>query len=584
MGLAINTNTTAMNAHRQLAMTSAAQATSTARLSSGYRINSAADDPAGLANSEHLRAQMEGLGQAVNNANDAVNVLKTAEGALGESAAVLRQIRDVAIHASNTGANDTAAAQADQTQIKGAIEALDRIANQTAFGSKKLLDGTGAMSSTVLNPNAVTGATAASSGSSLVAGYADITVTTAATKASKTYSATYADANATVANAGTITINGSSVTVGASDKVQDVLDKINAKTGDTGVTATLTAGGSLKLDQASYGSDKIIAYTESASIFNGGNTDVKAGTDAVATVNQGGTVQSSTTPATAATYTTMGGYGSLSAVPGSGGHSGTMTINGTPIVVGATDTVQNILDNINAQTGTTGVHASLSNGTSGQLKLDQTSTGSNKHINYSESSTIWLGNANVSGTDAVTTTSTVGGTNTTFSAGKGNVLKDAAGDTITLKDGGTTATKALYLSGGALTFQIGANSGETVSTQIGSAKSSALGDATNGYVSQIDVTTAAGAQAAIKIIDSAIQQVSTQRASIGSIQDGIQNTVNALGIAQENITASESTIRDTDMAAEMVKFTRNSIMTQAGVSMLSQANQAPQAILSLLRG
>ena len=465
MGLAINTNTTAMNAHRQLAMTSAAQASSTAKLSSGYRINSAADDPAGLANSEHLRAQMEGLGQAVNNANDAVNVMKTAEGALGESAAILRQIRDVAIHASNTGANDTAAAQADQTQIKGAMEALDRIANQTAFGSKKLLDGSGALSATVLNPNAVTSATAASSGSSLVAGYADVTVSTAATKATKTYATTAYSGGATdtVNAAGTVTINGTAITIGAADKVQDALDKINAKTGDTGVTATLTAGGQLKLDQASYGSDKIIAYTESADIFNGGATDVAVGTDAVATVTQG------------------------------------------------------------------------------------------------------------------TTT-------TTFASGKGNVIKDAAGDSITLKDGGTTAAKALYLSGGAFTFQIGANAGETVSAQIGSAKASALGSATTGYVSDIDVTTATGAQAAIKIIDAAIEQVSTQRASIGSIQDGIQNTVNSLGIAQENITASESTIRDTDMAAEMVKFTRNSIMTQAGVSMLSQANQAPQAILSLLRG
>ena len=465
MGLAINTNITAMNAHRQLQLTSAAQADSTAKLSSGYRINSAADDPAGLANSEHLRAQMEGLAQAVNNANDAVNVMKTAEGALGESASILRQMRDVAVHAANVGANDNAAAQADQTQIKGAMEALDRIASQTAFGSKKLLDGSGAMSATILNPNAVTSATTANTGSSMVAGYADITVTTAATKATGTYATTAYSGGATdaVNAAGTITINGTAVTIGAADTVQDALDKINAKTGDTGVTATLTAGGQLKLDQAGYGSDKIIAYTESADIFNGGNTDVKTGTDAVATVTQGSTT-------------------------------------------------------------------------------------------------------------------------TTFASGKGNVLKDAAGDTINLKDGGTTAAKAVYFSGGSFTFQIGSNAGETISTQIGSAKTSALGDATNGYVSDIDVTTAAGAQAAIKILDSAIQQVSLQRASIGSAQDGLQNTVNSLGIAQENITASESTIRDTDMAAEMVKFTRNSIMNQAGVSMLSQANQAPQAILSLLKG
>jgi len=141
MSLRINLNTAAMDAHRQLQQTDSQLAISIARLSSGFRINTAADDPAGLAISEGLRAQVSGLGQAISNSSDAVNLIKTAEGALAEVHNLLRTMRNLALHAASTGTNDATAIGADDAQIASAQTALDRISTNTQFGTLVLLDG-----------------------------------------------------------------------------------------------------------------------------------------------------------------------------------------------------------------------------------------------------------------------------------------------------------------------------------------------------------------------------------------------------------------------------------------------------------
>ncbi|HET6456290.1 MAG TPA: flagellin [Armatimonadota bacterium] len=143
MSLRINLNAAALNAHRQLQNTDRALAASIEKLSSGFRINRAADDPAGLAISENLRAQVSGLGQAISNSSDAVNLIRTAEGALAEIHNLLRTMRNLALHAANVGANDDTAIAADQAQIDSAVTALDRIATNTQFGTKVLLNGDG---------------------------------------------------------------------------------------------------------------------------------------------------------------------------------------------------------------------------------------------------------------------------------------------------------------------------------------------------------------------------------------------------------------------------------------------------------
>lgn len=272
MSLSVNFNASALNAHRNLSSTQGSLGKSISRLSSGLRVTSAADDPSGLVISEQMRAQADGLGQAIRNANDGINLVKTAEGALNEVHTLLRQMRTLAVHAANGGVNSTDDLAADQQALDDAVESIDRIASQTRFNGKNLLDGS-------------------------------------------------------------------------------------------------------------------------------------------------------------------------------------------------------------------------------------------------------------------------------FSS---------------------------------QTFQVGANSSDTESLSIGNTDAASLG------VDSLDLST--GADDAIAAIDAAITEVSTTRSDLGSFQrNTLESAINSLGIAQENIRASESTIRDVDVAAEMVSFTRNNIMMQAGTAMLAQANQAPQNLLSLLR-
>jgi flagellin len=142
MSLVVNYNDSAFNAHRNLQSTDRMLKTSVQRLSSGLRVNNAADDPAGLVISEQMRGQIEGLTRAVRNANDGVNVIKTAEAALNEVHSLLSQMRGLAVHANNTGVNSTEAVAADQAQLDKAVEALNRISTTTKFNGKALLDGT----------------------------------------------------------------------------------------------------------------------------------------------------------------------------------------------------------------------------------------------------------------------------------------------------------------------------------------------------------------------------------------------------------------------------------------------------------
>jgi flagellin len=142
MSLVVNYNDSAFNAHRNLQGTDRLLKGSIQRLSSGLRVNNAADDPAGLVISQQMRAQIEGLTRAIRNTHDGVNLIKTAEAALNEVHGLLTQMRGLAVHAANTAVNSTEAVAADQAQLDKAVESIDRIASTTKFNGKALLDGT----------------------------------------------------------------------------------------------------------------------------------------------------------------------------------------------------------------------------------------------------------------------------------------------------------------------------------------------------------------------------------------------------------------------------------------------------------
>ncbi len=495
MSLRINTNVTALNALRNLDQTSNAVATSIERLSSGLRINRAADDPAGLIISEGLRAQIDGLNQAISNAQDANNVIKTAEGGLQEINSLLRSIRQLAVHAANTGVNDQNAVQADQTQIASAIASIDRIATQTQFGTKRLLDGTSGISAAVIDTAKVSGIFMGGTfgGVATQNGTVSITVNNAATRAVAIGTATYATINSslslvgggTTGSGGTIVINGQSITVSGTDTVQSLINKINNLASVTGVSADFSAAngsGTIVLSQQNYGSNYQVVEAESSTLIFGTAGTTVAGLNATVTVTASGLV------------------------------------NGVVTSVVATF---------------------------------------------------------------------VGGRSTTDS---GLRLTDTYGNSILLSEAGNSTSvvgaTVARITAGALQFQIGGNAGQTVNASLGNVQTSNLGNTSIAGESlrTIDVTTATGATNAITIVDEAIKQISVLRAQLGAFQTNtLDSTIRYLGIAVENLSASESQIRDTNVAKEVVNLTKNQILQQAGTSVLAQANAAPQQVLALLK-
>ncbi|HEY3269021.1 MAG TPA: flagellin [Armatimonadota bacterium] len=517
MSLRINLNSAAASAARNLAGTDSNLSKSIERLSSGYKINRGADDPAGLVISEKLRAQVSGMAQAISNSQDAVNLIKTAEGALTESNSLLRGMRDLAVHAANLGANDSASVAADQVQINSAIQSLNNISNRTSFGNKKLLDGTASVGLGAI----VGGGGAAGSNS-------DISSVTAASTNS-------AFMNATGDKAVTIHVT------------QDA-----AKAQSTG--AATVAGGAQLSTAAGW-----TATTTSSIKVNGVDlgtfTAAQTGDDVINAINNNATLSQT--------------------------------------VVATRNSVTNRIEITSKQYGSsqgiTVEETMQDTGAAFPLAVNLIGTGSVDlldHNPHTTTSVAW-------GKDIKGTVSGngVGGGTVDFNSGSGFVMKDAAGDAITFSSGmtGKAASNATYTStvtGSGTVFQLGAFADETASVSLASSAANALGTGAStvfASVANIDLTT--NAQEAIKVLDAAISQMSTTRANLGAFQKNVlESNINSLGVAKENISASESAVRDTDMALEMTNFTRLNIMEQAGTAMLTQANQQPQQLLSLLKG
>lgn len=469
----INTNTTALNALYNLNNTGGQLSTSIQRLSTGLKINSGADNPAGLIVATEFQSQIGGITQAIQNSQDALNYSKTAEGALSQVNGLLNQAYSLAVAASNSGVLSADQIQADNTQLQSIMNSITRIAQTTQFGNKNLLDGSAGVTSSVTNSTDVQAVQIGGTfnGQAITANSAvTLTVTTAATQAVVTLSQSLATLGSAV-GADQFTLNGQTFTTSGTSTTQDVLNMINNASGQTGVTATYTTGGPIVLTATKYGTNSSINFADSAAKLNTGAASA-TGTNAIAQVKVG-----------ASTVTFTGGQN---------GYDG-LTL---------TDTYGN--------------------------KITLTESGNNTST----------ANANV-----------------------GQV---------------TTGTSQ---------FQVGANYGQTVNLSLGNFQASSLG---NGVVagsnlSNIDLSNAADSGTAMQVINAAIAQVSSSRGQLGAFEADVLNpNISVLGTAQQNLTASLSNIEDTNVAQEMTNFTRLQILQQAGVSVLAQANQAPQMVLKLL--
>jgi len=281
----INQNVMALNAQRNLNLNTGRVAQSMERLSSGLRINRAADDPSGLVLSESLRVDVSGLDVVQQNVTEGINLVKTAEGALQEVNSLLRQMNDLALDAASTSNNTADTRESLQNQVESAITTINAIAANTKYSGISLLDGSAGTSANLLD---TTNIAAIQLTSTAGAGYADVQVTAVATKAAHAGTTTYASAATAVDNDGAITINGVSVgsfTAAAND-VQDVIDAINLVSDETGVSAAWDTD-HVALAQTSYGSGNGIVLTETADVINGGVAGEAWGTDAAGTVTWG---------------------------------------------------------------------------------------------------------------------------------------------------------------------------------------------------------------------------------------------------------------------------------------------------------
>jgi len=383
MGMTINTNMSALTAYRNLSTTQNEMSKSLEKLSSGLRINRAADDAAGLAISEGLKSQVGGLTVAARNAQDGINVAQTAEGSLGQVQAILQRMRDLAVQAGNDS-NNTDSRTAISTEATQLTQELQRISTSTNFNGIQLLDGT----------------------------------------------------------AGTLKFQ-----VGANGTSDNQIDLNLTTASVSGIVNNLT------------GAINSVDFTVAAATFQGAQTFSETNAD-------GSTTSITTGAFTAGTYSTA----------------------------------SQVADALNADA---------------KFKT---------HFIATESS------------------------------GKVNV-KALSGNDVVIAN--SNATAANGLSGGVLN--------------------------TGGAGSGVQFDTAAHAQAAIGTIDTQIKTVSNARASLGAVQNRLEYTITNLNISKENLTASQSQITDTDMASEMVNFTRSSILSQAGTAMLAQANQANSGVLKLLQ-
>jgi flagellin len=467
MALSLVNNVTSMAAQNSLNKTNSALGKSLERLSSGLKVNRGADGPAALVISEQQRAQISGLRAAMDNTNKAISVVQTGEGALNEINNLLNKVRSLAVDSANTGVNDAGAQAANQAEMSNILTTIDRIANTTQFGSKKLLDGSAGMSGS--STSATVGFTKAT-GETVAGSYA-VAITTAAAKATTDSGAVQAGALATDEN---LSINGTQIKLTAGMNKAQVISKINEFKDQTGVIADAGgAGTATRLISKEYGAGAKIQVV----------SDV------------------------------------ASAVTSSG--FGTTATNVTGTNMAATIT------------GATSV--------------------------------------SISG-DSITATA---------GAAKGLSVKVAAADAISTSTTGATVS----VQSNALTFQVGANAGQTVQIALDKMTTNTLGVGASTAYSSLSGIDTSNSSEALKVIDAAINDVTSLRGRLGAFQQNtLESNSNNLKTTLENTTAAESVIRDTDFASEIANFTKMQTQMQAGSTVLGNANQLTQLVAGLLRG
>lgn len=484
----INNNISAVIANKHLLRNETSLSASAEKLSSGYKINHAYQNPSGMAISNRMRAQIKALDRATDNTSDGISVIQTADGALNEVTSMLQRMRELAVQA----ANDTNTPE-DRAQIQKEVAQLrdevDRVSSSTEFNSMQLLNGD------MQTKAYADGVTRLSVSSAVDPGTYQIQIEQAAKKATLD-GVTPNNANAAVAaaQAGSFTINGQKVTLTAgmtSDEAFEELKKA-AQLGD--VTATRDTTGKITLTSGISTDD----YDEVLGNAWGQDAKIEIATD-----------KNDTRSAKAADY-----FG--------------------------------LKDN----------QDSPRRGTEAKVSLTNTGTGA-----FSSSATAAIDGKKVTITDN-------NGFEMSF------MLNSKTTDSNSSIEGGL---EIKVTDIGKLSFHVGANKDQTIEVEIPSISAKEL------YLDQVNVNTFDSASRAISLVDNAITKISSIRSDLGAAQNRLEHTYDSNNATSENVNDAISRILDTDMATEMVEYTKDNVLQQAGTSVLSQANELPQMALQLLQ-
>ncbi len=526
MGLTINQNIMALMAGNNLMRSYSALSKSVNKLSSGLRINSSADDAAGLAIRELMRSDVAVLNQGIRNANDAVSMLQTMDGAASVIDEKLIRMKELAEQAA-TGTYSTSQRSIMNDEFAAMRDEIERIAQATDFNGVKMLNGS-ATAAAVAQTVYVTGEGAATASATEV-------WTLAAAEASAAEGSAFVTAFTQYTSGSAFTISyttasgsagSASLTITSTVTITAVLTSINALSPTTGFTAAYSSATGIVTFTATVAgdSDMTVAFAGDGSYAG---TVATEGVDAAAAAPVEATsafVTGFTQFASGDTLTLS--YTTHDGTPGSASMSSALT---------ASTTVSAVVAWINGQTATTGLTAVYS-ASDGRITFTDTTTGLSSADADLTGGATYSGTADVTGADAVENTIKI-------HFGTGN---DSAEDYYYVNKQDMTAN-GLGLSG-------------------------------------LSIATQAGAQGALVTIDSAITQKDTARAHFGAMMNRLQNTVSNLTIQAENVQAAESQISDVDVAFEMTNFINLQIKSQAAVAMLAQANMLPQLAMSLIGG
>ncbi len=540
MPMVVQHNMSAINANNKMNVNVAGLKKSTEKLSSGYQINRAGDNAAGLAISEKMRSQIRGLSQATKNANDGISLIQTAEGGLNETHSILQRMRELAVQSAN-GTYTQEDRDAIQLEADALKSEIDRISTSTEFNTQQLLDGSLSGGGNTSTYGALYGMN--ETGAAFGGGLITTTSTVKGMQVNITVGASGDGGENAVWDVAGLKVNVNLV-AGKSYTDAEINDLIKNATvpKDAGMTAPY---GSITF-KSEYGVIQGAAGATTATVAGTRGTKAVDASTLVADATNGGVGSSDTITFTANSY----GDSKMSA-----SQFAKIAIS-TDVAAGK----ESVEITKAAVIGTSGA----------EIKL-HLATG----VEYSEKDIQNIlkeagFDYEVSLTDAKAPDASTNGTI------KFNVKGDIAAATMT--EGTGVGKEFTDSNGEGLTFQIGANGVEDqrVTLNIDDMGADSLG------VANVDVSGRDSANKAIDTIDAAISKVSMQRAGLGALQNRLEYTVNNLTTTNENLTNAESTIRDTDMATEMISYTKFNILQQASQAMLAQANQQPQAVLQLL--